>query len=274
MNLDQILDNLRNNVDDRHILWIGAVFLLLQLYLCVRFFFSLGRWRKAVRQLSNQRRNLARQASRFGWLAWVEANFPPDAQTLGAYTREDVFQELDARLGGNSHYLLLQRTGRDGAFVGRADYGVGLCHVGRISRGSGAKPGNDSQSRDAAGGGRGHWRGAGFCESVAVAPGGGGRAEKLRTDARTWFDAAVWSLVGREEQTARAGAVEAIQNMASSVNEAAQEQTNNARVLQESTGVIQQAAESLRKTMDGFESELEGMPQQLAGITAAAQAAT
>ena len=103
----QSLDGL---LDHRNVIWIGAAFLLLQLYLCLRFYLRLRRFSGILYHLLQSRESpptaeaVRVHARRFPWLDWVSANFLEEDATGANYSRDDVLQELDTRVASNPHY--------------------------------------------------------------------------------------------------------------------------------------------------------------------------
>jgi hypothetical protein len=100
----------------------------------------------------------------------------------------------------------------------------------------------------------------------------GGRAESLRMLARTWFDAAIWKSVGLDTQAATVKAIAAIERMAQSITGAAQQQTDNAEHLVESSLAMRNAASQFRDMVQVFGTDIQGLPETLAELRGATAA--
>jgi hypothetical protein len=185
------------------VIGVGLAFLVMQVWLCMLFCFRIRRQERAIKllcrdfQRSGDGRSGVRSLSgRHLWLHWVAANFPTDARhRSSAFTREDALQELDTHIASDGSYLLLQRMSVMAPLLGVVLTVAGFYWL---------DVGSDETSLQ------------GILAAVTPLVSGvgtgavlaminqillhiaGRRVESLRTTARTWFDAAVWSRHGVE----------------------------------------------------------------------------
>jgi methyl-accepting chemotaxis protein len=261
---------------------IAALFFVLQIFLCTKF---IRRTTKQRRMLSSLRSHLdaggnGRVAAEetnvsFTWVAWVTEIFPGGDEIPGNYTRDDVLQELDARISSSSDYLLLQRLGVVAPLLGviltvagffvmevpenAESLGSILFAVLPLVLGVGA--------------------GAvlAFINQILLHL-AGSKAEALRMAARNWFDSAIWSGIGLDTQAATIKAVHAIEKMAVSISNSVSQQTDNTELLVATTTSFQEAGATLHSAVASFSQEMKGIPRSLAELhgttTAMAEALT
>jgi hypothetical protein len=201
----------------------------------------------------------------FSWIRWVLATFPVGATTPnGNFTRDDVLQELDARIASNPNYLLLQRMGVMAPLLGVILTVVGFYWL------------DVDQSEEQSLSSILHAVtplviGVGTGAVLAVVNqillhGVGNRIEKLRLAARTWFDDVIWSQIGADAQAATEKAVAAIERLARSVAESADRHAAGSDRIAESTVAVQGAASHLRDVVQLFNAEIRGVPHALADL--------
>jgi hypothetical protein len=200
------------------VIGVGVVFLLVQLLLCMSFCFRLRRQEQAIQRLCRDfqrtgdgRSGVRSLSGRHAWLQWVAESFPADARhRSGAFTREDAMQELDSRIASDGNYLLLQRMGVMAPLLGVVLTVVGFYWL---------DVGGDDASLDSilaavtplvSGVGTGAVLAMINQMLLHVA---GRRVESLRTTARAWFDAAIWSRSGVETPGTGAAAVQTMEQL-------------------------------------------------------------
>jgi ABC-type transporter Mla subunit MlaD len=268
-----------NSIGANHwiVISIGLLFLAMQLYLCLRFWYRMRRHHREINKLLNDLaeggdgRDIEAYARDIPWLRWVDTNFPRDSATPGSYTRDDVLKELDTQIASNRQYLLLQRAGVMAPLLG-----VVLTVIGFFML---EVPERAEQSLSdilytitplVAGVGTG---GALALINQWLLHFAGNKVEAVRMSARAWFDAAIWSRVGLDVQAATVKAITAMERMSKSVAQAAEQHNENTKGLRKGIHAIQQASESFRQTHQSFGDELRAMPPMLGELTAAAKSA-
>lgn len=253
------------------VLTVGLLFFALQIALCFRFFrwlrkheLTLAFLNQDIENGGNGRKNVAELAAHFPWLKWVNSNFPAGTSTPGNYTREDVLHELDTRIASSSDYLLLQRLGVMAPLLGVILTVLGFPFI--------QLPETEDPSLDqmlnvvtplVAGVGTGAVLALINQWLLHMA---GGRAEAMRTVGRTWFDSAIWYSVGLDTQAATVKAIAAIERMAKSVSESANQQSENAHRLVESTSAMRHAAAEFREIVQAFGTDIKDLPDTLRAV--------
>jgi hypothetical protein len=214
---------LNGNVDLLSSEWIpvigvGLLFLVVQIMLCTLFCFRLRRQERAIkllcrdfRQSGDGRSPVRSLSGRHLWLHWVAANFPADARhRSSAFTREDALQELDTHIESDGSYLLLQRMSVMAPLLGVVLTVVGFYWLDVGSEESSLQGILSAVTPLVSGVGTGAVLAMINQLLLHVA---GRRVESLRTTARTWFDAAVWSRGGLETRRTGAAAVESMDQL-------------------------------------------------------------
>jgi methyl-accepting chemotaxis protein len=249
---------------------IAALFFVTQIFLCVKF---IRRTTKQCRMLDFLQSDLdkggnGRIASEttvvpFAWAEWVIKIFPGGDEIPGNYARDDVLQELDARISSSSDYLLLQRLG-----VAAPLLGVILTVLGFFWM----EIPENAESLDSIlfavvplvlGVGAG--AALAFINQILLHF-AGSRAEALRMAARNWFDTAVWSSVGLDSQAATIKAIHAIEKMADSISNSVAQQTKSTEQLVETTTSFQEAGAVLHDAVASFGKEMKDIPGSLSQL--------
>jgi hypothetical protein len=255
-----------------NVVLIGAVFLVMQLFLCLRFWYRMKRhWRRLSKLLRDLEtggdgRDLQAHVGEIPWLQWVDTNFPRGRTAPGNYTRDDALKELDTQIASDGDYLLLQRAGVMAPLLGVIITVLGFLLIDFSQTGE--------QSLGElllvvapliAGVGTGallafinQW----LLHLV------GGKVERVRYAARAWFDTAIWRHLGLDTQTATIQAIQAMQRMARSVNEAADREQENVQAMREGTASIRVAAHDFQETQAVLDEQLRELPGRLAELTA------
>jgi hypothetical protein len=271
--LDELLNRLQ--LLDRHwatVLGVGLLFLVVQLALSLRLSALARRRTKIVKQLLRDHRrrgdgrgDLETLEETFSWVAWASSVFPADAKSpRGAFTRDQALAELDARLAGDSKYLLLQRMGVMAPLLGVVLTVIGFFWL-HIDAG-------DEQSLNSI-----------LAAVIPLVSGVGAgavlalvnqvllhrvgvRVERLRLSARHWFDAVIWSSVGQELHAGTDNSLAAMERFASGMTAAADRHAHSAERLEATTQLIKHAAAQLGAAANSLHQELEDIPANLAGL--------
>jgi len=255
-----------------NVVFIGLVFLAMQLFLCIRFWHRMKRHHRELSKLLDDLetggggRDIEAFVFDIPWLKWVDMNFPRGTRTPGSFTRDDVLKELDMQIASDGNYLLLQRASVmapllgviitvlgfmliDFSRTGEQDLGELLLTVAPLAAGvgTGALLAIINQ---------------GLLHFV------GKKVEQVRYAARVWFDAAIWSNVGLDAQAATVKAIQAMEKMAKTVSEAADQENENIRSLRDGVEAIRSAAREFQETHAGFNTQLRELPGKLAELTA------
>ncbi len=255
-----------------NVVFIGLVFFAMQLFLCMRFWSRMKRHHRELSKLlddletGGDGRDIEAFVFDIPWLKWVDMNFPRKTRTPGSFTRDDVLKELDTQIASDGNYLLLQRAGVmapllgviitvlgfmliDFSHTGEQNLGELLLIVAPLVAGvgTGALLAFINQ-----------W----LLHFV------GNKVERVRYAARVWFDAAIWSNVGLDTQAATVKAIQAMEKMAKTVSEAADQEHENIRSLRDGVEAIRLAAREFQETHAGFNTQLRELPGKLAELTA------
>ena len=100
----------------------------------------------------------------------------------------------------------------------------------------------------------------------------GGRMERLRMSARTWFDSAIWRHVGLDTQSATVNAIAAIERFANAVAKSADQHLASSGRMESSTASMKTAASHFEDVVRSFHGEIKGIPQALAVLRDASAA--
>ena len=253
------------------VICIGLAFFFVQITLTVRFYGYLRQQESILKQLccdfdqgGDGREDYRAFSDNFIWLQWVFANFPADTtKPLVNFTREDVLQELDARVASNGDYLLLQRMGVMAPLLGVVLTVVGFYWL---------NVGEEVQSLQSillavtplvSGVGTGAVL---ALVNQALLHTAGRRVESLRMWARTWFDTVIWRHVGLDTQAATGNAVRAMERFVGSLDDAASRFAHNSNHINESTASMQDAASQFKEVVQTFSAEIKGLPESLCDL--------
>jgi chromosome segregation ATPase len=100
----------------------------------------------------------------------------------------------------------------------------------------------------------------------------GGRIDRVRLAARTWFDLSIWRRVAGGAQSSTTDAVAAIERFARIVAASADQHAASFGRIDESTSAMRQAAAQFRDVVGSFHGEIKGVPQALAVLQEAMSA--
>lgn len=258
---------------------IAALFLVIQIVLSLRLYWRARRHQRVLSDLCDdlEQGGDGRGGGRwlpggFTWLRWVMAIFPPGhTSRRGAFTREDVLEELDTRLASNADYLLLQRMGVMAPLLGVVLTVVGFFFLNVNEAGS-ESLGSILMAVAPLVSGVGAGAVLALINQVLLHA-VGVRFESLRTTARAWFDSAVWSRLADEQSPALAKAAGALERFAEAVGGSAERHIASSKRMDESTAAIGHAALQFRDVVKAFGSEIRGVPQTLVELRNATAAA-
>lgn len=254
------------------VLGIGLAFLLLQVVLSLRLYLRTRQQARVLERLSRDferggrgRGSLRSLPKNFSWLRWVLAIFPAKgAARSGNFTRDDVLNELDARIASNSDYLLLQRLGIMAPLLGVILTVVGFYWL-KVDE-------SDEQSLQSillsvtplvTGVGAGA---ALALVNQVLLHFVGGRVEKLRMLARMWFDTVIWRNLQLDSSAATAKAVAAIEQFTRSITDSAERHDASSGRLEGSTAAMQNAATLFQETMTSFNAEIKEILRALSEL--------
>jgi hypothetical protein len=189
----------------------------------------------------------------FGWLRWVLAEFPrsvgDESGAPARFTRDEAFEELDVRIGADPAYLMLQRMSVMAPLLG-----VVLTVLGFLWLDVNQADEQSLQTILTAVTPLVTGVGAGAVLALInqfLLQLAGGRLERLRMTARSWFDSAIWPSVGRQVQVAAEGAM-----------------IDHARIARSFAVVAAQC----ERTVALFQADMQGIPQALCGARDALEA--
>lgn len=259
--------------DHWNVVFLGAAFLVMQLFLCTRFWRRMKRCHRRLSKLlrdlesGGDGRDITSHAGELPWLRWVHASFPRRSGTPSTFTRDDVLRELDTQIAADGSYLLLQRAGAMAPLLGVIVTVLGFLLID-------FSPAGDQNLDELV------WLVAPL--AVGVGTGAllafinqwllhlvGGQVEQVRFTARAWFDQAIWNHVGADTQAATVKAIEAMERMARTVHEAADRESENIQAMRDGTASIRQAAAEFQETHAALHEQFREMPARFAEMTAA-----
>lgn len=239
---------------------VGAGFLAVQLMLCLRVLLraalqrrALELWTRELKRGGRGRGEAAEAPQDFSWLRWVLAEFPAGAADSAArearFTRDEALHELDVRIASDSAYLLLQRMSIMAPLVGVVLTVVGFYWLDVNDAGEQSLQTILTAVTPLVSG-----VGAGAVLALInqlLLHLAGGRLERLRMAARSWFDGAIWRHVGDRAGAAARGALVDHEKVARS---------------------FAATAAQLERTASAFQADMIGIPQALRGAREALDA--
>lgn len=255
-----------------NVVFIGLVFLAMQLFLCLRFWSRMKRHHRELSKLLDDLeaggggRDIEAFVGDIPWLKWVDVNFPRGTRTPGSYTRDDVLKELDTQIASDRNYLLLQRAGVMAPLLGVIITVLGFMLLD-FSQRSEQSLGELLLTVAPLVAGVGTGAVLAFINQWLLHL-VGNKVEQVRYAARVWFDAAIWSNVGLDTQAATVKAIQAMEKMARAVGAAAEQEKENIRALRDGIETIRLAAHEFQETHAGFNTQLRELPGKLAELTA------
>jgi uncharacterized protein YoxC len=256
-----------------NVVFIGLVFLAMQLFLCMRFWYRMKRHHRTLSKLlrdleaGGDGRDIQAYVGEMPWLKWVDINFPRNTTTPGNYTRDDVLKELDTQIASDGNYLLLQRAGVMAPLLGVIITVLGFMLID-FSRTGEQSLGELLLIVAPLVAGVGTGAVLAFINQWLLHL-VGGNVERVRYAARVWFDGAIWSHVGLDTQAATVKAIQAMERMARAVNEAAERERENIQAMHEGTASIRLAAHDFQETHAVLNEQFREMPARFGELTAA-----
>jgi hypothetical protein len=196
---------------------------------------------------------VAEAPRRFSWLRWVLSEFPAAAadgpMPVSRFTRDEALHELDVRIAGDPAYLMLQRMSIMAPLVGVVLTVVGFYWLDVEGAGEQSLQTILTAVTPLVSG-----VGAGAVLALinqVLLHLAGGRLERLRMTARTWFDGAIWRHAGHRPEAAAHNAMVDHERFAKS---------------------LAAAAAQLERTVSAFQSDMVGIPPALRGAREALDA--
>ena len=232
---------------------VGLGFFGLQLLLSLRVLLRAASQQRTLKNLASDlqwggdgRCGVAEAPRRFGWLRWVLSEFPAaatDGATLvSRFTRDEALHELDVRIASDPAYLMLQRMSIMAPLVGVVLTVVGFFWLDVDGAGEQSLQTILTAVTPLVSG-----VGAGAVLALinqVLLHLAGGRLERLRITARTWFDGAIWRHAGHRLEAAAHNVLIDHERFAKSFDA---------------------AAAQLDRTLSAFQTEMVGIPQALRG---------
>lgn len=248
---------------------VAVAFLVLQLALSLRVYLRtrrqdrlLGRLCRELDRGGDGRRNPRDLPWDFPWLHWALTAFPADeGAPPGVFTRDEALHELDTRIASQPSYLLLQRMGIMAPLLGVVLTVIGFYWLEIDQSGEQSLQTILVAVTPLVAG-----VGAGAVLALinqALLQVVGGRLERLRMTARTWFDEAIWRYVGVDAQTATVKAIAAIDKFVSSVRASADRHTASSDRIDATSASLKHAAAQFEDVVRSFHGEIKGIPQAL-----------
>jgi methyl-accepting chemotaxis protein len=252
------------------VLSTGLVFFAVQLMLSARFSFRMSRQERAINSLSRAfergdpaQQQLPARSGESDWVQWVLANYKNASGMPCNFTRDDAFDELDARIAGSGDYLLLQRMGVMAPLLGVVLTVIGFFWLEISERDQSLQTILLAVAPLVSGVGAGAVLALINQALLHVA---GHCAESLRMTARNWFDAAIWSQVDLEARAATGRATIAMDRLGDSISDASARYANAANQIHESTASMGRAAVQFHDIVQRFGAEIKGIPDALEDV--------
>jgi hypothetical protein len=259
------------------VLCTGLAFLAVQLVLSIRFYVRTRRQEKILERLYHDFKTprvdskvAPTQFGSSGWPSWVLANFATESASAPCnFTRDDALQELDARIASNGDYLLLQRLGVMAPLLGVVLTVIGFFWLEIREEEQSLQTILLAVAPLVSGVGTGAILALINQALLHIA---GYRAESVRTAARKWFDAAIWSQVDRNARVAAGQAGSAMDQLTTSLGDACARYSQSAAHIGESTSSMSQAASQFQQFVHAFSAEMQGIPDALREVRSASAA--
>jgi hypothetical protein len=247
---------------------VATAFLILQIALSLRVYWRaraqervLLRLRRDIDRGGDGRSGIDDVPESFSWLGWVDSIFPAGGSRTASFNRDAVLHELDAHLASDSSFLLLQRMGIMAPLLGVVLTVIGFYWL-EVDEAEAQSLGSILLAVTPL------VSGVGAGAVLALVNQGllqvvGGRIDRVRMAARSWFDVAIWRRQAGDAQGSTSDAVAAIERFARIVGESADRHAASFGRIDESTASMRQAAAQFRDVVSSFHGEIKGVPQAL-----------
>jgi hypothetical protein len=260
------------------VLGVSLVFFVVQTILSMKLYAQAWEHDRTLRQLRREldhgetgRPPAAESLEDFPWLEWVLAAFPAGGDRRPAhFTRETALHELDTRIASDWSYLLLQRMGVMAPLLGVVLTVIGFYWLEVDAAGEQSLQTILVSVTPLISG-----VGAGAVLALlnqVLLQGVGGRFERLRMSARTWFDAVIWRNVALESPDHAAKTIGAMETFASILVGAAHKHSESSDQIKTSTAALKQAASQFEQIVGAIHDEIKGVPAALSVIRDASAA--
>lgn len=268
---DNLLNGVRNLSDHwAVVIGVSLVFFVVQTILSMKLYAQAWEQNRLLRQLRREfdhgetgRPPLGDSLEDFPWLDWVLTAFPASEKRQPApFTRETVLHELDTRIASDWSYLLLQRMGVMAPLLGVVLTVIGFYWLKIDGTGEQSLQTILVSVTPLVSG-----VGAGAVLALLnqfLLQAVGGRFERLRMSARTWFDAAIWPQAAL--QSPAEATVGSIETFASILVGAAHRHAESSDQIKASTASLKQAASQFERIVGAVHGEIKEMPAALAVI--------
>lgn len=260
------------------VLGVSLIFFAVQALLSMKLYAQAWSQERLLRELSRRFERgetgmpaLDEPYGDFAWLDWVLSIFPAGGtRPPSNFTRASVLEELDTRIASDSSYLLLQRMGVMAPLMGVVLTVIGFYWL-EVDKASEQSLQTILTSVTPLISGVGAGAVLALLNQVMLQA-VGGRFERVRMAARTWFDAAIWRHLTFEPASDSKKSIAAMETFASILVNVAQRHTESSDRIQASTASLQQAAGKFAQTVAAIQGEISEIPGALAGIRNAAAA--
>lgn len=278
--IDNLLNGVRNLSDHwAVVIGVSVVFFVVQTILSMKLYAQAWDQDRLLRQLRREfdegetgRPAAGEPVDDFPWLEWVLTAFPARGENRppANFSRDTTLHELDTRIASDWSYLMLQRMGVMAPLLGVVLTVIGFYWL--------EVDGASEQSlQTILGSVTPLISGVGAGAMLALLnqfllQGVGGRLERLRMTARTWFDAVIWPSVALESPAHETNTVHSIETFASILVAAAHQHAESSKQIKASTASLQQAAAQFEQVVGAVHEEIKGVPASLAIIRDASAA--
>ena len=269
--LDNLLDGVRNLSDHwAVVIGVSVFFFLLQMMLSMKLYAQTWGQNRFLRQLRRDfeaggsgRPTLEEPLDDFSWLEWVVASFPTAEENRrpGRFTRETALHELDVRIASDWSYLLLQRMGVMAPLLGVVLTVVGFYWL-KVDDGTEQSLQTILTSVTPLVSGVGAGAVLALLNQFLL-QGVGGRLERLRMTARSWFDAVIWPYATPESPVSEVNAISSIETFAGILVGAARRHTESSDQIAAATAAMKQAAAKFEQIVGSIHGEIKGLPAAL-----------
>lgn len=272
--IENLLNSVRNLSDHwAVVIGVSVVFFVVQTILSMKVYAQAWDQNRLLRQLRREfdegetGRPLTEEAiDDFDWLKWVLTAFPASGEQRrpARFNRDTALHELDTRIASDWSYLLLQRMGVMAPLLGVVLTVIGfywlkvddageqslqtiLVSVTPLISGVGAGAVLALLNQ--------------FLLQIV-----GGRLERLRMSARTWFDAVIWPNFNVESSDPSANTINSIETFTSLLVGAAQRHAESSEQIKASAASLKLATSQFDQVVGAIQEELKDLPGALAVI--------
>ena len=271
--IDNLLNGVRNLSDHwAVVIGISLVFFVVQTILSMKLFAQAWDQDRFLRMLRREfdhgesgRPPLGESLDDFPWLDWVLTAFPTgDKRRPPAFNRDTALHELDTRIASEWSYLLLQRMGIMAPLLGVVLTVIGFYWLKVDGTGEQSLQTILVSVTPLVSG-----VGAGAVLALLnqfLLQSVGGRLERLRMSARSWFDAVIWPQATTPEPSEAAITANSIETFATLLVGAAHRHAESSDQIKASTASLKLAASQFEQIVGAVREEIKGVPAALSVI--------